>query len=83
MVTHLTLIQIKLSSNLISPLSEKIICIAMHSKEILDGKEPTCNAFPYQIAFNVFNHNSSLNSGGNIKAERERERDEYMTVKAV
>ena len=34
------------------------------SQEILDGKEPTCNAFPYQIAFNVFSHNSSLKPNG-------------------
>jgi len=34
------------------------------SREILDGKEPTCNAFPYQIAFNVFSHNSSLKPNG-------------------
>ena len=34
------------------------------SREILDGKEPTCNAFPYQIAFNVFSHNSPLEANG-------------------
>ncbi len=34
------------------------------SREILDGKEPTCNAFPYQIAFNVFSHNSPLDPNG-------------------
>lgn len=34
------------------------------SREILEGKEPTCNAFPYQIAFNVFNHNSALKPNG-------------------
>ncbi len=34
------------------------------SREILDGKEPTCNAFPYQIAFNCFNHNSALGPDG-------------------
>jgi len=32
--------------------------------EILDGKEPTCKAFPYQIAFNVFSHNSTLEPNG-------------------
>jgi aspartate-semialdehyde dehydrogenase len=34
------------------------------SREILDGKEPTCEAFPYQIAFNVFSHNSALEPNG-------------------
>ncbi len=34
------------------------------SREILDGKQPTCNAFPYQIAFNCFNHNSQLDADG-------------------
>ena len=34
------------------------------SREILEGKEPTCQAFPYQIAFNVFSHNSSLGPNG-------------------
>jgi len=34
------------------------------SREIIDGKEPTCKAFPYQIAFNVFSHNSALGPNG-------------------
>ncbi|MHC4460371.1 MAG: aspartate-semialdehyde dehydrogenase [Planctomycetota bacterium] len=34
------------------------------SREILDGKEPTCEAFPYQIAFNCFSHNSALDADG-------------------
>ncbi|MHC4708068.1 MAG: aspartate-semialdehyde dehydrogenase, partial [Planctomycetota bacterium] len=34
------------------------------TREILGGKEPTCEAFPYQIAFNVFNHNSNLDADG-------------------
>ncbi|MFC1676061.1 aspartate-semialdehyde dehydrogenase [Planctomycetota bacterium] len=34
------------------------------TREILDGKEPTCNTFPYQIAFNVFSHNSPLEPNG-------------------
>jgi len=34
------------------------------SHEILDGKKPTCKAFPYQIAFNIFSHNSSLGANG-------------------
>jgi len=34
------------------------------TREILDGKEPTCKAFPYPIAFNVFSHNSELGANG-------------------
>jgi aspartate-semialdehyde dehydrogenase len=34
------------------------------TREILDGKKPTCNAFPYQIAFNCFSHNSDLDATG-------------------
>jgi len=34
------------------------------TREILDGKKPTCKAFPYPIAFNVFSHNSELGPNG-------------------
>jgi aspartate-semialdehyde dehydrogenase len=34
------------------------------TREILEGKGPTCQAFPYQIAFNVFSHNSELDATG-------------------
>jgi aspartate-semialdehyde dehydrogenase len=34
------------------------------SHEILDGKEPTCKAFPYQIAFNIFSHNAAMAPNG-------------------
>ena len=34
------------------------------SREILDGKKPTISAFPYQIAFNCFSHNSALGPNG-------------------
>jgi aspartate-semialdehyde dehydrogenase len=34
------------------------------AQEILDGKEPTCKAFPYQIAFNCFSHNAPLAPNG-------------------
>ncbi len=34
------------------------------TREILDGKKPTCSAFPYQIAFNCFSHNSQLDADG-------------------
>ena len=38
--------------------------LASQAQEILDGKKPTCKAFPYQIAFNVFSHNSALEANG-------------------
>lgn len=34
------------------------------SREILEGKPPTKNVFPHQIAFNCFSHNSSLGPNG-------------------
>ncbi len=34
------------------------------TREILGGRKPTCKAFPYQIAFNCFNHNSALSPNG-------------------
>lgn len=34
------------------------------TKQILAGEEPTCEAFPYQIAFNVFSHNSAIGPDG-------------------
>ncbi len=34
------------------------------SREILAGKKPTCTVFPYQIAFNIFSHNSALGPNG-------------------
>jgi aspartate-semialdehyde dehydrogenase len=34
------------------------------TREILEGKEPTCSAFPCQIAFNAFCHNSNLDAEG-------------------
>jgi aspartate-semialdehyde dehydrogenase len=34
------------------------------TREILNGKKPTCKAFPYQIAFNCFSHNSALGPNG-------------------
>lgn len=38
--------------------------LEQQSREILDGKKPTCKAFPYQIAFNVFSHNSAMGPNG-------------------
>jgi len=38
--------------------------LEQQSRDILDGKLPTCKAFPYQIAFNCFNHNSALEPNG-------------------
>ncbi len=34
------------------------------TREVLAGKEPTCKAFKYQIAFNVFSHDSALGPNG-------------------
>lgn len=34
------------------------------SREMLAGKQPTCKAFPYQCAFNIFSHNSALDPSG-------------------
>jgi len=38
--------------------------LEQQSRDILAGKEPSCQAFPYQIAFNVFSHNSALDADG-------------------
>jgi len=38
--------------------------LEQQSRDILAGKEPLCRAFPYQIAFNVFSHNSPLDASG-------------------
>jgi aspartate-semialdehyde dehydrogenase len=34
------------------------------TKEILDGKNPTCSKFKYQIAFNIFSHDSEIQPNG-------------------
>jgi aspartate-semialdehyde dehydrogenase len=34
------------------------------AREILDGKKPTMKIFPYQIAFNIFSHNSDMMPNG-------------------
>jgi aspartate-semialdehyde dehydrogenase len=34
------------------------------TREILDGKEPTCSKFKYQIAFNLFSHDSEVGANG-------------------
>ena len=34
------------------------------TREVLAGKKPTCKAFKYQIAFNVFSHDSALEPNG-------------------
>ncbi|HIJ66835.1 MAG TPA: aspartate-semialdehyde dehydrogenase [Planctomycetes bacterium] len=38
--------------------------LEQQAREILDGKEPTCNVLQYQLAFNVFSHNSALDKDG-------------------
>lgn len=39
------------------------------SREILEGKKPTKNVFPHQIAFNLFSHNSPIKEGGFCEEE--------------
>jgi aspartate-semialdehyde dehydrogenase len=34
------------------------------TKEILEGKKPTMNKFKYQIAFNIFSHDSAIGANG-------------------
>ncbi len=38
--------------------------LEQQSREILAGKEPTIRVLPYQLAFNVFSHNSALDAAG-------------------
>ena len=47
------------------------------SQEILDGKTPTCNVFPYQIGFNCFNHNSALEPNGYNEEEMKMVRETH------
>jgi aspartate-semialdehyde dehydrogenase len=39
------------------------------TREVLAGKKPTCKAFAYQIAFNVFSHDSALGPNGYCQEE--------------
>ncbi len=39
------------------------------SLDILEGKEPVAKVFPYPLAFNLFPHNSPLNSAGYCEEE--------------
>jgi aspartate-semialdehyde dehydrogenase len=41
-----------------------ILELENQSREILEGKEPTRAAFPYQIGFSCFSHNSKLGPNG-------------------
>lgn len=38
--------------------------LEQQSREILAGKKPTIKVLPYQLAFNLFSHNASLDSTG-------------------
>jgi aspartate-semialdehyde dehydrogenase len=38
--------------------------LEQQSREILAGKKPTIKVLPYQLAFNVFSHNSALDATG-------------------
>ena len=44
--------------------NSSIVELKRQSRQILQGKEPTCTVFPYQIAFNVFSHNSDIGPNG-------------------
>jgi aspartate-semialdehyde dehydrogenase len=43
--------------------------LKIQSQEILEGKEPTTNVFPYPLAFNLFPHNSPLTESGYCEEE--------------
>jgi aspartate-semialdehyde dehydrogenase len=43
--------------------------VKMQAQEILEGKEPTTEIFPYPLAFNLFPHNSPLNDLGYCEEE--------------
>ena len=43
--------------------------LEQQARQILAGQEPTCNAFKYQIAFNVFSHDSDIGPNGYNKEE--------------
>jgi len=45
------------------------------TREILDGKEPTCKVLPYQLAFNIFSHNSALGPNGYNEEEMKMVRE--------
>jgi aspartate-semialdehyde dehydrogenase len=47
------------------------------SREILAGKKPTIKIFPYQIAFNVFSHNSKLEPNGYNEEEMKMVRETH------
>jgi aspartate-semialdehyde dehydrogenase len=38
--------------------------LELQTKEVLEGKEPTCNIFSRQYAFNLFSHNSPVTANG-------------------
>lgn len=43
--------------------------VKQQAQEILQGKEPSTEAFPYPLAFNLFPHNSPLNDQGYCQEE--------------
>lgn len=47
------------------------------SREILAGKKPTMKIFPYQIAFNIFSHNSKLEPNGYNEEEMKMVRETH------
>ena len=52
------------------------------SREILEGKKPTCKVFPYQIAFNCFSHNSGLGPNGYNEEEMKMVKETHKIFNA-
>jgi len=38
--------------------------LELQTREVLEGKPPTCSIFPFQYAFNLFSHNSEVGENG-------------------
>jgi len=59
--------------------------LADQTREILDGKEPTCNKFKYQIAFNIFSHDSDIgpNDKDDVYVGRIRQDESVSGNKAI
>lgn len=43
--------------------------LKQQTREVLEDKEPTCNIFPLQYAFNIFSHNSPIKEDGYCEEE--------------
>lgn len=49
--------------------AQAMLELEKQSREILDGKKPTKEIFPHQIAFNLFSHNSAIAESGYCEEE--------------